>query len=97
MGAFAELSSCCAWPPPCRGQAEGVSARLNPRNSTIDVRGVCIFLSSALLQQKFEAVDRPALQLSDRLVLKPSEGPVLQLLGTAQFHLQTKGKYILKA
>ena len=27
-------------PPPCRGRAEVVSARLNPSHSTIDVRGV---------------------------------------------------------
>ena len=97
VGAFAELGSCCAWPPPCGGQAKGVSARLNPRNSTTDVRGVCKFLSSVLLQQKFEVTDRPALQLSDGPVLQPSDRSVLQLRGTAQFHLQTKGKYILKA
>ena len=35
MGAFAELGFCCAWPPPCRGLAEVVSARLNLRNGTI--------------------------------------------------------------
>ena len=46
------------------GQAKVVSARLNPRNSTIDVIGVCNFLGSVLLQQKFEAMDGPVLQLS---------------------------------
>ena len=37
------------------------------------VRGVCNFLGSVLLQEKFEAMDRP------------------------QFHLESKGKYILEA
>ena len=41
------------------------------------VRGVCNFLGSVLLQQKFEAMDGP--------VLPPSDGPVLQLRVTAQF------------
>ena len=41
------------------------------------------------LQQKFEVTDRPALQPSDR--------PVLQLHVTAQFYLESKGKYILEA
>ena len=36
--------------------------------------GVCNFLSSVLSQQKFEAMDGPALQ--------PSDGPVLQLCVT---------------
>ena len=63
-GPFAELGSCCAWPLPCRGRAEVVTARLNLRNSTVDVRGVCNFFSSVLPQQKFEAPDRPVLQLS---------------------------------
>ena len=35
MGAFAKLGFCCAWPPPCRGLAQVVSARLNLRNGTI--------------------------------------------------------------
>ena len=56
VGAFAELGSCCAWPP-CRGRAEVVSARLNPRNGTIDIRGVCNFLASASSQQKFAVTD----------------------------------------
>ena len=45
-GAFADLGFCCVWPLPCGNQAELVSARLNPRNGTIDVRGVCNFLGS---------------------------------------------------
>ena len=56
--AFAELGSSCAWPPPYRGQAEVVSARLNLSHSTIDVRGVCNFLGSVSTQQKFEAADQ---------------------------------------
>ena len=39
-GSLAELGSCYAWPPPCRGRAEVVSARLNPSHDTIDVRRV---------------------------------------------------------
>ena len=94
VGAFSKLGSYCAWPPPCRGRAEVVSARLNPSHSTIDVRGVCNFLGSVSSQQKFEAMDIKALrqtlsQLSDR--------PVLQLLVTAQFYLENKGKHILEA
>ena len=53
-----------------------------------NVRGVCNFLRSVLLQQKCEATDRPALQ--------PSDGPGLQLRVTAQFYLENKGKYIFK-
>ena len=81
VGTFAKLGFCCAWSLPCRGQAEVVSARLNPLNGTIDVGGVCNFLRSVLPQQKFEAID----------------GPVLQLCDTAQFYLENKGKYILEA
>ena len=45
------------------------------------VRGVCNFLGSISLQQKFEVMD----------------GPVLQLHVTAQIYLESKEKYILKA
>ena len=45
------------------------------------VRDVCNFLGSVLSQQQLEVVD----------------GPVLQLRVTAQFYLESKGKYILKA
>ena len=68
MGASAKFSSCCAWPPPCRGLAEVVSVRLNLSNGTTDVRRVCNFLGSILSQQKFELTDVKALstsQLSD--------------------------------
>ena len=41
-GAFTELGSCCAWPPPCGGHTEVVSARLNLSNGTIDVRRVYV-------------------------------------------------------
>ena len=37
---FAELGSCCVWPPLCGGHAEVVTARLNPSHGTIDVRRV---------------------------------------------------------
>ena len=40
--------------------------------SFISVGGVCNFLGSVSLQQKFEAMDRPVLQLSDRPVLQLS-------------------------
>ena len=52
------------------------------------VGGVCNFLSSVSSQQKFEVTDGPALQ--------PSDGPVLQLHVTAQFHLESKGKYLFE-
>ena len=45
------------------------------------VRGVCNLLGSISLQQKCEAMD----------------GPVLHLCVTAQFYLESKGKYILEA
>ena len=79
-GAFSELGFCCAWPPPQGGRAEVVSTSLNLRNSTVYVSGVCYFLSSTSPQQKFEAMD----------------GPVLQLRDTAQFYLESKGKYNVK-
>ena len=49
--------------------------------TTVNVGGVCNFPGSVLSQQKFEAMD----------------GPVLQLHVTAQFYLESKGKYILEA
>ena len=69
--AFAELGFCCAWPQP-----HGGWARLNLSHSTRDVWGVCNFLGSVSRQQKFEAMDRPVLQLSV----------------TAQFYLASKKK-----
>ena len=68
MEAFAELGSCCAWSLPCRGHAEVVSAMLNQIHGTIDIRGMCNFLSFVSSQQTFEAMDVKALgnsQLSD--------------------------------
>ena len=50
-------------------------------NSSAPVGGVCNFLSSVSLQQKFAVMD----------------GPVLQLYVSAQFYLESKGKYILEA
>ena len=61
IGAFAMLGFCCVWPQPCGGRAEVVSTRLNPRNGTVDVGGVCNFLGSVFLKQKFEATDGPVL------------------------------------
>ena len=79
----AELGSCCAWLPPCRGCAEVVSARLNPSHSTIDIMRVYVprfFVSS---QQRFGATDIKALSVS-------------QLLGLGQTVLQLLGKSVLQ-
>ena len=76
----AELGFCCAWPPPGGDGAEVASTGLNPRNDTRAVGGDCNFISSVLLQQKFEVKDRP----------------VLQPCVTAQFYLESKGKCILE-
>ena len=54
MATFAELGSCCAWPPSCGGYTEVVSARLSRSHGTIDVKGVGNFLSFVSSQQKFE-------------------------------------------
>ena len=78
-----------------RGRAEVVSARLNPRNGTLDVGGVCDFLCSVSSRQKFEARDRPELQSSDGPVSQLLNGPGLQLRVTAQFYLENKGICIL--
>ena len=75
------LGFLCAWPLPRGGQADVVSARLNPSHGTIDVRGVCNFLGSASSQQKFQVTD----------------GQVLQPHITAQFYLESKGKYTQEA
>ena len=58
------MGFCCAWPWPCKGLANVVSARLKLRNSTTYTREVCNFLDSVSLQQKFEAMGGPLLQLS---------------------------------
>ena len=50
--------------------------------------GECVFPQFCLVTTKI-LNDGPALQLLD--------GSVLQLLVTAQFYLENKGKYILKA
>ena len=60
-GAFPVLGFCCAWPPSHGGQAEVLSARLNPRNGTIDVGDVCNFLCSVSSQKKYEVMDGPPL------------------------------------
>ena len=68
------------------GDIEWFALEMNRDHS---VGGICNFLGSVLLQQKFEAMDRP--------VLQPSDGPVLQCCVTTPFYLESKGKYILKA
>ena len=78
--AFAELYFCCA----CGGQAEVVSAKLNLRNDTVDVRGICNFLGSVSTKQKFEPMDGPALQPCDI----SSDRPVSRLRVTAQFYYE---------
>ena len=52
--------------------------------------GECVinFLGSVSSQQKYEVMDGPALQ--------PWDGPEFQLRVTAQFYLESKGKYILE-
>ena len=45
VGPFTKLGLLCVWPPPHGDQAKVVSARLNPRNGTIYVGGVCNFSS----------------------------------------------------
>ena len=57
------------------------------------VRGVCNFLGSVSLQQKFEAMLGPVLQPH----VISADGPVLQLRVIAQFYLENKRKYILKS
>ena len=86
MAAFSKLGFYCVWPPPCGGWAEVVSARLNLNHSTTDVRGVCNFLSSVSLQQKFEAMDASVLQPC----VISLDTSVLQLCVTAQFYLKAE-------
>ena len=57
------------------------------------VRGVCNFLGSVSLQQKFEAMLGPVLQSH----VISSDGPVLQLRVIAQIYLENKRKYSLAA
>ena len=57
------------------------------------VRGVCNFLGSVSLQQKFEAMLGPVLQPH----VISADGPVLQLRVIAQFYLENKRKDILKS
>ena len=67
------------------------------------VAGVCDFLSSVLSQQKFEATDVKALdvsQLSERPCLNSRTDCATapgQISVTANFYLENKGKYILEA
>ena len=70
----------------------------NPKTSVWfhTVRGVCNFLGSVLLQQKFEATDGPALQPSEGPVWQLLDRPMLQFHLTTQFYLESKGKYFLE-
>ena len=54
-----------------------------------DVGGVCNFLSSVLLQHKFEAVGQCYILVTAKFKRWTSV--------TVQFYLASKGKYILKA
>ena len=153
VGAFAKVGSCCAWPPPCGGHAEVVSARLNLRNGTIDVgkwkwshsvmsdssrphglqptrllrdfpgkstgvgchcllpsqigRYFCqmIILSAGKGKVKWFSslhfidvggVSNVLGSVSSQQKFEVTDGPVLQLCVTAQFYLESKGKYILR-
>ena len=76
------------WRPPSNGYSSCALAGncgYQSESCLDSVKEVCNFLGSVLSQQKFEGMD----QLSD--------GPLLQLRVTAQFYLENKGKYILKA
>ena len=93
---FSESVLCIMWP---KYWSFSFSFSISP-----SVRGVCNFLSSISSQQKSEAMAVKTLgvsqlesQLLDRLVLQLSDRSVLQLHVTAQFYLENKGKYILKA
>ena len=90
IGAFPELGSCCAWPPPCGGCAEVISATLNWSHGTIDVEGVYNFLDSVLSQEKFEVTDQDYRPRTDCVTA------LGQISVTAQFYLEDKGKYILE-
>ena len=90
VGAFTELGSSCAWPPPWGDRAKVVSARLHLSHGSVDVRGVCDFLGSVSSQQKFEVTDIKAL---GQTVLQLLDRSLLQLLVTAQLYLENKGKY----
>ena len=81
MGPFTKLGFCCTWLLPRGGQTRGCFSRLKSEKQHHHVQGACNFFGSVLPQQKFEAMDN---------------GPVLQPCVTAQFHLESKGKYILR-
>ena len=77
---------CIRWPKYC-----SVSFSISP-----SVRGVCNFLSSISSQQKSEATAVKTLGVS-QLESQLLDRSVLQLHVTAQFYLENKEKYILKA
>ena len=75
------------WRPPsndCSSCALAGNCGSQSESCLDSVREVCNFLGSVLSQQKFEVMD----QLLD--------GPLLQLLVTAQLYSENKGKYILE-
>ena len=55
---FCQAGFWCAWSLPYWGQAEVVSSKLHPGHSMRYLRGVCNFLGSVSLQQRFETVDQ---------------------------------------
>jgi len=73
-----------------QGRAKVVSARLHRSQGTIDVRGTYNFLGSVSSQQKFEVTDQDYSPQTDRVTA------LRQISVTAPFHLENKGKYILK-
>ena len=75
---------CIRWPKYC-----SVSFSISP-----SVRGVCNFLSSISSQQKSEATAVKTLGVS-QLESQLLDRSVLQLHVTAQFYLESEGKYIL--
>ena len=65
----------------CWISSEYNSSEVITQHASYCVQGVCNFLSSFSPQQKLEVTD----------------GPVFQLCVTAQFYLESKGKYIFEA
>ena len=72
--AFTKLGFGCTWPPPCGDQARVVSARLHPSHGIRYVGGVCNFLGSVSLQQKFEMADQCYSSLTAQFYSQAKEG-----------------------
>ena len=76
-----------------QGLSQGCFSRVKYESQHYRCRGVCNFLGSVSLQQKFKVTDWQVLQPHGI----SSERPVLQLCVTAQLYLESIGKYILQA